>query len=494
MTRTQRHRLGRAVAIAGIAALGTVGLFGVAAADAVSDFGNVDQAKTGSITIHKHEQLSAAAPLVSPDGTANVSSPGVEGVEFTVFAVGGVDLGTAGGWDALQTLKPAADGSCDVPAPYTKTQVAKVVTDAAGAVQVGNLPVAAYLVCETNAPAKVTDKAAPFLVSVPLPFQDGWLYDVNVYPKNSVAGIDKTIKAQNGLGLGSKVEFPVTVDVPVLAAGKHMTKYIVTDDLDARFSPVSVGSVTMGGAAVDPSYYDVVPDSANPNLVRVVFNAAGLTWLEGQGGKKIVVDYVGVVASLGDGVIKNTAGLEANDTKLPSPEVVTKWGDLKVQKTDSASSANPLQGAEFEVYAAVTPYPVAPGDCSTAVPTGSAISVGGKTVFTSDAQGLVSVPGLFVSDTNTGEQGFRCYVVKETKAPAGYITPADPANLTGVAVTVGQTQGFDLTVKNQQTPPVKLPLTGSAGQTMLLVAGAGLLGAAVLLMVLRRRKRAETEV
>lgn len=492
MTRTQRHRLGRAVAIAGIAALGTVGLFGVAAADAVSDFGNVDQAKTGSITIHKHEQLSAAAPLVSPDGTANVASPGVEGVEFTVFAVGGVDLGTAGGWDALQTLKPAADGSCDVPAPYTKTQVAKVVTDAAGAVQVGNLPVAAYLVCETNAPAKVTDKAAPFLVSVPLPFQDGWLYDVNVYPKNSVFETSKEIKTPPTFGLGTKVEFPVHVSVPTLPAGKKMSKFVVKDTLDPRLTPVAVESVQVGGTAVDPSFYAV---SVVGQAATVTFNAAGLAWLDSQAGKKVDVVFSGVVAEIGSGIIENIATGEVNESgEVPTNTVVTKWGDLKVQKTDSASPANPLQGAEFEVYAAVTPYPAAPGDCSTAVPTGSAISVGSTTVFTSDAQGLVSVPGLFVSDTNTGEQGFRCYVVKETKAPAGYITPADPANLTGVAVTVGQTQGFDVTVKNQQTPPVKLPLTGSAGQTMLLVAGAGLLGAAVLLMVLRRRKRAETEV
>jgi len=495
MTRTMRHRIGRVVAVAGIAAFGAIGPLGAAAANAASDFGNVDPAKTGSITIHKHEQLGAGAPIVSPDGSASVTSPGVKDVEFTVYTVNGIDLSTAAGWDKLQTLKPAADGNCDVPAPYTKTQVAKVTTDAAGAANVANLPVAAYLVCETNAPNTVVKKAAPFIVSVPHPFESGWLYDVNVYPKNSLSAIEKKVETPTNFGIGTQLKFPVTTKVPVIAPSENLTSFIVRDTLDSRLTPVSVASVKVGGADVDPSYYSV---TVVGQTAKVTFTAAGLDWLKSQGGKSVETVFAGVVTSIGDGTITNKAVAFINDPdetdgkEIETNPVVTKWGDVRILKTDSATPAHSLKGAEFEVYAAVTPYPAAPGDCSTAVPTGSAVSSGGQTVFVSDGQGVVAVPGLFVSDTNTGEQGFRCYVVKETKAPAGYVTPAAPANLTGIAVTVGQTQGFDVTVKNQQTPPVTLPLTGSAGQTTLIVIGVALLGAATVLLLVRR-KRADTQ-
>lgn len=490
MTKTTGLRLRRTVAAAGAFALVTAGMLAASAAGAaVDDYGNVDTTRMGSLIIHKHEQQAAGSPTGSPDGSTSPTSPGVQDVEFTVYTVDGIDLGTPAGWDELSGLSANAD--CTVTG-HTTTAVTTVTTDAAGLATAANLPVAAYLVCETAAPATVVDRATPFLVSVPHPYQDGWLYNVNVYPKNGISGIEKEVTTPTDFGLGATIEFPVRTLVPRIDPARDLTSFIVVDTLDARLNPVAVSQVTVDGVAVDPANYTV---TVTGQTAEVVFTAAGLTWLEGQAGKQVTTVFTGVIAAVGDGHIVNSATTYVNDPTrgngIVSNDVVTNWGDVRALKTDAATPATALQGAQFEVYAAVTPYPAAAGDCSAAEPTGAAISVNGSTVFTSDAQGVVSVAGLFISDTNTGEQGFRCYVLKETQAPAGYITPTGTAALTGVAVNTGTTATttWDATVPNQQQAVPMLPLTGASGQVILTTAGIGLLALAVGLLLLRRRRQ-----
>ncbi|XCB28920.1 pilin N-terminal domain-containing protein [Arcanobacterium hippocoleae] len=58
------------------------------------------------------------------------------------------------------------------------------------------LELGVYLVKEVEAPENVTTKSAPFLVTIPFPNdKSGWLYDVHVYPKNTVlTDSDKPVK------------------------------------------------------------------------------------------------------------------------------------------------------------------------------------------------------------------------------------------------------------------------------------------------------------
>ena len=115
-------------------------------------------------------------------------------------------------------------------------------TDAQGDTTIGGLPVAAYLVCETSAPSTVKTKAAPFLVTVPFPNNSTnaangngeWLYDVNVYPKNTVVlapskGVDV---AANGLKTDSQVTFPVTATVPSIASTDSFKHFVISDPLE----------------------------------------------------------------------------------------------------------------------------------------------------------------------------------------------------------------------------------------------------------------------
>ncbi len=66
--------------------------------------------------------------------------------------------------------------------------------DATKGIGSGNIPVGIYAVVETSAPASVTGKTRPFILSVPMTDASGknWLYDIDIYPKNqtSYKGID----------------------------------------------------------------------------------------------------------------------------------------------------------------------------------------------------------------------------------------------------------------------------------------------------------------
>lgn len=519
-----RKRGRGAVASIAALALGTLGAITLStSAYAAPEFGNiVDQ--PGSIIIHKHLHQNGTSVVGDPDGGTTIPSDGVVDVEFTAYPLlnadgSEVDLTDPDAWEGLDTLTPGA-GACEAPAGYQLgTALTPVTTGTSGEATIPVSEIGLFLVCETDAPADIVDRAAPFIVTVPYPNSDaagdddGWLYNVHVYPKNGKTDVDKTIDPQVDLGLGSVISFPVTVGVPTLGSGNALSSFIIADTLDDRLGDVTVGSVTLGGTAVDSSYYSVEVDPSNANNIAVVFNSAGLTWLGTQGGQSVVVKFEGEVISLGDGEIKNIGRVFVNDPNpdldwttdpgTPTPEVKTNWGNVKILKTDATSEEETLAGAVFEVYPAATPYPAAGDTCTAEIAAGASpleVLVGGSpaTQFTSDASGVVTIPGLFVSDSENApiNAATRCYVVKEVQAPAGYVTPTGTAADTAVTVAIGQTavDTYDAAIKNSQQGVPNLPLTGAAGQILMVAAGALLLVGGFTAYTVTRRRRAGAEV
>lgn len=198
----------RTVAAAGALTLGTLSLLGSSAAyGEVTDFGNIED-RTGSLTIHKflHQAGEPTGDVSAAPADAAFTDP-VPDVVFTVDPLlsDGValDLREAAGWDALDGV--TAPASCTAPEGFTLgVGMPMDATDATGTATI-TLDMSAYLVCETDAPAEIVDTAAPFVLTVPLPEQNGWVYDIHAYPKNGAAGIQKSIQPQEGLGLGSSV-------------------------------------------------------------------------------------------------------------------------------------------------------------------------------------------------------------------------------------------------------------------------------------------------
>ncbi|MFC0581775.1 SpaH/EbpB family LPXTG-anchored major pilin [Micrococcoides hystricis] len=463
-----------------------VGMFGfVGMATAAPDYGNIDTGAQGSITIHKHEHQPAPADQ-SPEGTSAPLENPVEGVEFTVYPLlqngSPVNLGDPDAWDGLDGLTPGEN--CTAPTGYT-LGAAETGTTAADGTLTFSKPVGVYLVCETDAPSTVVDRAAPFIVTIPFPHNNGWLYDVHVYPKNAVSSIEKSVQTQTALGLGANLQFPVTTRVPQIGPNDNLSSYVIADTLDTRLTPNGVDSVTVNGTAVDASYYNV---TTTGQTITVTFTAAGLTWLESQEGASVVTVFQGTVNAVGDGAIENVATVTIDGNTIESDPVQTNWGDVLIQKNNDATPATGLQGAIFEVYAAEAPYATT---CDDAVATGNAIEVGGQTQFTSDSSGRINIAGLFVSDSvnEAVDATQRCYVLREVQAPAGYVTPADAD--TPVTVVPGVSATVDQTITNTQQSVPELPLTGSAGALIMTIAGLGLVVVAGTLMIISRRRAAQ---
>ena len=118
--------------------------------------------------------------------------------------------------------------------------------------------------------------------------------------------------------------------------------------------------------------------------------------------------------------------------------MTTYWGNLTIKKVDSHDTAGNkagLKGAEFQLYKAKDAYA---GTCSKDKE-GDAIAVNGETTLTTDDTGAINIQGLFVSDSidevgrdNKVDATERCYVLVETKAPAGFVLPSGDDAVTAV--------------------------------------------------------------
>ena len=528
----------RAAATAGVLTLAVLGLAPMAQAEDAS-YGDIKTNALGSLTIHKHLN-GGGEPIGFPDGTpvvgraervrpeapppANpVKGAPVSGVQFTAYEINEIDLKTSEGWtkvNALTNTGAIPDNACANPAQPTLPNYTfgqgrvSPDTDGSGEARIESLPVKAYLVCETKTPGDIVQKAKPFVVTIPYPNTvangDGtWLYDVHVYPKNEKIEVAKTIEDQrnNGYVVGSKVRFPVSSTLPKLDDNSYYKYYQFKDTLDNRLKQVTATDVTLGGTQLNGG-----PDytlGTDGQTVTVTFTQNGLSKLKGNPGQKLQAVFEGVVSEIGNGSINNTAQLISDTTyadQPPAPEtpptnpdnpptteqVTSKWGDLTIKKVDGrAIDKAGLKGAEFQIYKAKDAYA---DTCSTEAD-GQPLTINGENTFTTGEGGTINFKALFVSDSvqdagrdNQVDAPHRCYVLVETKAPAGYVLPADASRAITVEPGAGVTQQVVIDNVKQTVPG--LPLTGANGMLILTASGAALLMIAVgSVLVARYRER-----
>ncbi|SDN40450.1 LPXTG-motif cell wall anchor domain-containing protein/fimbrial isopeptide formation D2 domain-containing protein [Actinomyces ruminicola] len=526
MSTSTRTLASRVAAGAGALALTLAGLGGIAAtAAADTSVGNINPDAKGTLNIHKLESGSMQGGPGTPNDATDKTGKGVADVVFTAYKITNLDLTTQAAWNGLDSLSIPANacGSNNATPSLTlpggtaatfDTGKASDPTADNGDTTISDLSVAAYLVCETEAPATVAKKAAPFLVTIPFPnnkannastTQNGeWLYTIDVYPKNTVVlaptkGVEVTA---NGLQTAAQLEFPVTVTVPSIAEGDQFTAFYVTDPLNAALTDGAVKSVKLDDVVdVNPDYYSV---TTGQNL-KVEFNEAGRAFLKGKADSKLVITFTATANSVTEsGNIPNTAHLfvdtEGGDTPpdTPTNPVVSSWGNAVITKTD-ADNGKALAGATFQVYNSSDPLAET---CDKSTATGEAISINGVDTFTSDANGQINLVGLFV-DSKVGVAGqtedeispdntTRCYVLVETAAPAGYTLPQGDAANTALKITAGTTTADNITIDNTKQNVPNLPLTGANGQLLMMLIGAALvLLAAGSVLVARNRQRAQ---
>ena len=453
----------------------------------------VDGSQAGSITVHKFER--PATPTNLPNNGTAVDTTGLTplaGIEFTINQVNTIDLSTNAGWEAAHNLSGAfspADPSGSITgAGFTLGAAQTQTTDAAGTAGFASLPVGLYLVSETSYPSGVTP-SAPFLVSVPLTDpdnNDNWIYDVHVYPKNSVTTAEKTVSDTSAVKLGDAVNFTITGDIPNEAV---IDGYKITDPLDSKLTYVGATVTLVDGTPITAGTDYTVNFDAATNTVSVIFTPAGRDVLAAHNTTRVQVVVNTTINTIGE--IANEAQVYPNANSFTitpgqpggptvTPPVVTKSGEMTLQKVDQNGVA--LAGASFSVYA----------NQADAQAGTNPITLNGQAVFTVAADGTLTITGLRYSDwangaaVAPGDPDYRTYYLVETTAPAGYELLAEPVSFLINDTTTGT--GIDLQVKNiPSNSGFQLPLTGGVGTGILYAAGTLLVVGAALLFIRNRR-------
>lgn len=457
---TRRFGFARRIAVvAAAAAVSLIGVAGVAQADdsnPVSGAGNIDASQHGSITIHKR----VGAEGEAGDGSKLDKAPGtaLSDVTFKIQKVTNLDVLKSSDWTTIKDMKPGDIASADL------QDAGQGVTNASGDVAFNDLPLGVYLVTETNAPANITSKVAPFLVTLPLPQTAGkWLYDVSVYPKNQQADPPKkSVADADGFTVGSTVVWTITQEVPKLNGADSFKAFSVTDALDSRLALQQDDVVVkIGDTVVPKGDYDF------SDTTVITFNEDGRALLKENQGKTLSITLPTTVVETANGIIENSAITNINDGQQTSNTVSSNWGKLTVHKQDSADNKVVLKGAEFDVFSG----PNATGDKVGHLVTGD----NGEATIT-----------LFVGSNDVKS---RQYSIKETKAPAGYNLVNTPINVDVVSNTT--TSSTVQAVNNPQATHPELPLTGANGQLLATIGGGALvlLAAGSALILARRRQQ-----
>lgn len=171
----------------------------------------IDKNQEGSITIYKRALDSSGNAGTAGDGETMASPQGaaLKDTGFTLYRVMNTetllayynDNTTADQIDVKDYFTNYAENktAAGLKTAYATAYKSEVRTDENGKATFTKLPVGMYLVIETKTPQAVTMPVEPFLVSIPMTRigdmttgadnqnQKEWLYDVTVYPKNSIA-------------------------------------------------------------------------------------------------------------------------------------------------------------------------------------------------------------------------------------------------------------------------------------------------------------------
>lgn len=218
----------------------------------------INTKQTGSITIYKRALDSGVTPGDAGDGEAMTGKPqgtALKDTGFTIYQVMDADALVA--YYNNTTTKQVdvkdyfdkydQDNTAEGLKPeYKKNSKPQELTNEQGVAKFSGLDVGMYLVIETKTPQAVTVPVEPFLVSIPMTrigdkTADAnnnqnlkeWLYDVTVYPKNSIAKGDvKLVK------LGKQGD-----DEPTPLEGVQFTLYRKSDTKDEYTSVQTADSM-----------------------------------------------------------------------------------------------------------------------------------------------------------------------------------------------------------------------------------------------------------
>lgn len=198
----------------------------------------IDKNQKGSITIYKRALDSSGNAGTAGDGETMADPQGtaLKDTGFTLYQVMNTEtlLAYYNGLSTGAEPEITVESCFKDKTSYTKENLKDTIhlareeeftNEAEGKVVFNELPVGLYLVIETTSPAAVTQKVEPFLVSIPMTRigadasemvnknQESWLYDVTVYPKNSIAKGNVTLEKKGVTGANAESLEGVTFEL-----------------------------------------------------------------------------------------------------------------------------------------------------------------------------------------------------------------------------------------------------------------------------------------
>lgn len=425
----------------------------------------------------------------------------------------------------------------------------KIATDSNGQATFSNLPAGVYLVTETeweNArPAEAGYEsngtetlvpADPFIVFLPMtnPAGDGWISNVNVYPKNSFARVEKAVEDEGKHVLNEdQVTYTLTGIVPSAQEGKKLDWFGLRDaynntEIKPDYENLAVKVISVDGAekdltkgtdfavGADEGYASVadenLADGANagffvgvdPSVLKPgdrVIATVTADLLDGANADQKVENSVreyfrhstddSNFSEVPPETPPNTPPGDTPPNETPNDKVVSYFGNIQVFKTgEEDGKRTALAGAKFEV-----------GKCNAE---GTAIDGDAIANGETDENGTLTFEGLHVTDyaddavvENPGK-----YCLRETAAPAGYTFDKDavypleltretkngrqPANF--LTTTNAKSANFEaagdkiangVAVNNLKNSVPFLPNTGGMGVLIMALAGLTIIGGGV---------------
>ena len=486
---------------------------------------DLDASKTGSITIHKLVK-DATNGTTAGNGLedANASGTPLDGATFTVEKLTNVDLTTQAGWEKLagfngNVATAKADG--------VDTAVEKE-TAGGGLATFDSLPLGAYVVTETETPAGYVG-SKPFIITVPMTHPtdlNKWVYDVHAYPKNSKAGVEKTVADADTPAVGSDISYTIKSDVP---AAQALDYYDVVDQYDKRVElpEANIALKLINGktgevALAKGTDYTLVAADGTDGKTKfwtAEFTAAGRQKLlenRKDDNTKVQMDLAGTVKDKveSDGLFKNKAillpnapsnGWKPNSGEVPPPdypnsEVVSKFGKVKITKVNAKDDTQKLEGAEFEVYKCTPQSTPTKNFDSVDATLDKKLSPAGKETYATDANGEVTIDGLRNNDWENNaavaeaDRGWYCLV--ETKAPEGFELQTRPIAFQVLESNSDADNEYTLATTVKDVPKnggFNLPLTGAAGIGVLIGAGALLVGGSGAIALANKRRKDQAD-
>lgn len=405
----------------------------------------------------------------------------LEGAQFLIQKIEGIDLQTLEGWEDVAALDPANITN-------TLITIDTLTTDASGLASISTTPennftVGAYLVTET--PPTGYTGADPFIVTLPFTENGVWSYEQTVKPKNQKDELAVKEVLDEGATLGSQIEYTITSPVP---AG-DITSLVFTDVLPGELTMDTdqVNAVTVAGLVAGdftPAFDDAT------NTLTVSLTETGIAKAQNAG--SAAVTFQATITSLPtDDVIANEATVSINDGAItyetnpgddPEGYTETRLADLTINKLDSSNALIEDEdlSATFQLWrceAEGTGHKVIGEPLSAALVatdptsvTDTFNTVNGQAVLYG-AQVLDWVNGAQVTDSTL------CVV--ETQAPEGYsLNPApQPVQFTEATDDNWAMVVDVVNLTEEEAGGGQLPSTGGQG-TMALIAAGVLVAAA----------------